>query len=236
MKRDHWTPEKLAELEKRMDETPLVCGIDEVGRGPLAGPVVACAIIMPHGKRIDGVRDSKKLSERKREALYEQILSSCIAWGMGISDERMIDQINIRQATLVAMRDAVRCLRNRGGVRVQPDLLVIDAETIDTDLPQVSVIHGDDRIYAISCASIVAKVARDRLMVAYDGIFPHYGFAQHKGYGTRKHLEAIRTYGQLPIHRASFLHERNAPNGSEPIPPADPPEPIHPSPNDRTEG
>lgn len=206
MKRDQWTEEKLHVLQMRIDETPLVCGIDEVGRGPLAGPVVACAIIMPHGEKVEGVRDSKKLSEKKREKLFSEILERCFAWGIGQSAPDVIDAINIRQATHLAMKEAVQNLKDHAGRPVVPDLLVIDAETIDTDIPQVGVIHGDDRIYAISCASIVAKVVRDREMIALDAIYPGYGFAQHKGYGTKKHMEALRAFGPLPIHRRSFLH------------------------------
>lgn len=204
--RDHMTPETLQELLLKIDATELVCGIDEVGRGPLAGPVVACAIIMPHGEKIEGIRDSKKLSEKKRERLYDVILDHCVAWGIGQSDERMIDRINIRQATLLAMREALHQLKDRNGQLVTPDLVAVDAEHIDTTLPQVSVVHGDDRIYAISCASIIAKVTRDRLMRRYDALYPAYGFASNKGYGTKAHYEALRRYGILPLHRRSFLH------------------------------
>lgn len=205
-KRDHWTPEKLAELEKRIDSLELVCGIDEVGRGPIAGPVTACAIIMPKQSRIDGVRDSKKLSEKKREALYDRILGEAVAWGIGFVDEKTIDAINIRQATLLAMKNALESVADRDGNRVVPELVIVDAETVDTDIPQVSVIKGDDRVYAVSCASIVAKVARDRRMRELGALYPEYGFEKHKGYGTAAHYAALRKYGLLAAHRRSFIH------------------------------
>lgn len=207
--RDTWTEEELNALHMRIEKTPLVCGIDEVGRGPLAGPVVACAIIMPHGEKINGVRDSKKLSEKKREQLYDEILDRCIAWGIGQSDERVIDAINIRQAMLKAMREALLSLKTKEGEHVVPDLVLVDAEHIETDVEQISVVHGDDRIYAISCASIVAKVSRDRMMRAYGVQYPEYGFASHKGYGTKAHYDAIHQFGLLPIHRRSFLHGKD---------------------------
>lgn len=205
-RRDDWTEEKLEQLYRRIDQTRLVCGIDEVGRGPIAGPVVACAIIMPNGERIDGVTDSKKLSEKKRELLYDRILDHAIAWGIGRVDERVIDEINIRQATLLAMKEALSHLRDRHGARVVPQLVLIDAERIETNLPQISVIKGDLRVYAISCASIVAKVVRDREMREMAQEHPAYGFEKHKGYGTKLHYEAIRKHGLLPVHRRSFIH------------------------------
>lgn len=207
MKRDHWTESDIQELKSRIDATDLVCGVDEVGRGPLAGPVVACAIIMPKGERIEGVRDSKKVSEIKREKLYDQILEHCIAWGIGQSSEQFIDEINIRQATLRAMKEAVEALTDHQGHHVIPELVVIDAETIDIAYPQIGIIHGDDRIYTISCASIVAKVYRDRQMIALAEKYPEYDLAKNKGYGTKAHMEAIRKFGILPIHRRSFIHE-----------------------------
>lgn len=206
MRRDYWTPEDQEALEKEMERVNLVCGIDEVGRGPIAGPVLACAIIMPSGEPIPGVKDSKKLTEKRRESLYDRILSQCLAWGIGMRDERAIDQMNIRQATLAAMKDALEGLRDREGNPVVPDLVLVDAETVETTLPQRSIIKGDDRVYAISCASIIAKVTRDRMMVQYGEEYPEYGFESHKGYGTKKHYEAIEKYGLLPIHRMSFIH------------------------------
>lgn len=215
MKRDTWTPEALAALQKRIDETKWVCGVDEVGRGPLAGPVVACAIIMPHGERIAGVRDSKKLSEKKREQLYDVILDAAIAWGIGECDAETIDRINIREATLVAMRDAVSNVKDKAGHPVVPDWVIVDAETIPIDIPQTAVIKGDERIYAISCASIVAKVTRDRQMLAWDARYPQYGFARHKGYGTPQHYEALRHVGVSPIHRLSFIHGEGGTHGKK---------------------
>ncbi|MDD7593628.1 MAG: ribonuclease HII [Peptoniphilaceae bacterium] len=216
MKKDTWTPEQLTALQKRIDETPLVCGVDEVGRGPLAGPVVACAIIMPHGERIAGVRDSKKLSERKRERLYDEILEAAIAWGIGQCNAETIDRINIREATLLAMREAVLTLKDKSGRAVTPDLVIVDAETIPVDLPQVAVIKGDDRVYQVSCASIVAKVTRDRQMVSWDAKYPEYGFARHKGYGTAQHYEALRAHGVSPIHRLSFIHGEDGKHAKAP--------------------
>lgn len=206
MKRDSWSPEDQMTLEKEIEEYNLVCGIDEVGRGPIAGPVLACAIIMPSGKFLPGVKDSKKLTEKKRESLYDLILSQCLAWGIGMRDERAIDQMNIRQATLVAMKDALESLHDKEGNPVVPDLVLVDAEHVDTPLLQRSIIKGDDRVYAISCASIIAKVTRDRMMVRYGEDFPEYGFENHKGYGTKFHYQAIEKYGLLPIHRMSFIH------------------------------
>ena len=206
MKRDHWSKADQEALEKEIQAHALVCGIDEVGRGPLAGPVLACAIIMPKGRKIEGVRDSKKLSERKRERLCGQILSSALAIGIGMRHERVIDAINIRRATLEAMQEALAALHDQKDQVLQPDLVLIDAEHLEIPYPQQSIIKGDDRVYAISCASIVAKVFRDFMMRTYDLRFPQYGFARHKGYGTKAHLEAIRKEGLLPIHRMSFIH------------------------------
>lgn len=206
MKADHWTAEDQVALEKEIEAHHLVCGIDEVGRGPIAGPVLACAIIMPSGSYIPGVKDSKKLSEKKRESLYDTILSQCLAWGIGMRDAEVIDQINIRQATLLAMKDALESLHDREGKAVEPDLVLVDAEHVETDLLQESIIKGDDRVYAISCASIIAKVTRDRMMIDYGRRFPEYGFCRHKGYGTKAHYEAIEKYGLLPVHRMSFIH------------------------------
>lgn len=206
MKRDDWTPEKLDELNKKIELLKLACGVDEVGRGPIAGPVVACAIIMPVQEKIEGVKDSKKLSEKKREKLSKEILDSAVAWGVGVVDERKIDEINILQATLLAMKTAVESMKDSSGNIVEPELVLVDAEHINIDYPQISVIKGDDRVYAISCASIVAKVYRDRIMIDYGKNYPEYLFEKHKGYGTKAHYEAIKKHGILPIHRRSFLH------------------------------
>lgn len=206
MRRDDWTPARLEKLYERIDGTERVCGIDEVGRGPIAGPVVACAIIMPKGKRIEGVTDSKKISEKKRERLYPLICQEAVALGIGIVDERTIDEINIRQATLLAMKKALHGLRDHSNQAVTPELVIIDAERIDTPIEQISVIKGDDRVYVVSCASIVAKVFRDRMMIDYAQRYPGYALEKHKGYGTRAHYNAIRSNGLLPIHRRSFIH------------------------------
>lgn len=180
----------------------VLCGIDEVGRGPLAGPVVAAAVIID--EKIDGIKDSKKLSSKKREKLFEEINEKAIAIGVGYVSEKIIDEINIRQATLLAMKLAVEDLLSKKG---KPDLLLIDAETIDTDLPQVAIIKGDDKVYEIACASIVAKVIRDRYMIQLGKDFPEYDWENNKGYGTKKHREAILAYGPCPYHRRSFLRK-----------------------------
>lgn len=206
MKRDNWTEEKLLNLRNETDLLNLVCGVDEVGRGPIAGPVVACAIIMPKQERIEGIQDSKKLSEKKREKLYDIILDQAIAWGIGMVDEKLIDEINIRQATLLAMKEAVEKLKDKKGQVIIPDLILVDAETIDTEIKQYSIIKGDQRVYAISCASIIAKVYRDRIMIEYSKKYPDYFLEKHKGYGTKAHYQAINEYGLLPIHRRSFIH------------------------------
>jgi len=177
-----------------------ICGIDEVGRGPLAGPVVACAVILPKDCDILYINDSKKLSEKKREALYEEIMAKALAVGIGIVGPERIDEINILQATYEAMREAILKLD------IQPDLLLNDAVKIPgVSIPQVSIIKGDAKSASIGAASIVAKVTRDRMMVEYDSIFPEYGFAGNKGYGTAVHIEALKQHGPTPIHRRSFI-------------------------------
>ncbi|NMB09372.1 MAG: ribonuclease HII [Tissierellia bacterium] len=182
-----------------------LAGVDEVGRGPLAGPVVACAVIMPKGKYIDGIKDSKKLSEKKRIILDKAIREEAIAIGIGVVDEKVIDEINIKQATLKAMKIAVERLKDKDGNIIKPDMVFIDAEKIDTEIPQVSLIKGDDRCYPIACASIVAKVFRDAMFIEYDRMYPGYEFLNNKGYGTKKHREAILEKGIVDIHRRSFL-------------------------------
>lgn len=177
-----------------------ICGIDEVGRGPLAGPVVACAVILPKDCDILYINDSKKLSEKKREMLYEQIMQKAVAVGIGVVSPQRIDEINILQATYEAMREAITKLE------VKPDLLLNDAVTIpNVELPQVSIIKGDAKSASIGAASIVAKVTRDRMMVEYDKIYPEYGFASNKGYGTAVHIQALKELGPTPIHRRSFI-------------------------------
>lgn len=182
-----------------------LAGVDEVGRGPLAGPVVACAVIMPKGKYIDGIKDSKKLSEKKRIILDKAIREEAIAIGIGVVDEKVIDEINIKQATLKAMKIAVENLKDKDGNIIKPDMVFIDAEKIDTEIPQVSLIKGDYRCYPIACASIVAKVFRDAMFIEYDRMYPGYEFLNNKGYGTKKHREAILEKGIVDIHRRSFL-------------------------------
>lgn len=182
----------------------LICGVDEVGRGPLAGPVVACAVIMGD-EHIEGVKDSKKLSAKKREALNKKIIERAKAIGVGVIDERVIDEINIKQATRLAMKIAVEDLKDKQGRKVRPDVVMIDAEHIDIDIEQVSLIKGDDLIYEISCASIVAKVLRDSYFIELDEKYPGYDFLNNKGYGTKKHREALLELGPTPIHRKTFL-------------------------------
>ncbi|WP_353093874.1 ribonuclease HII [Tissierella praeacuta] len=179
--------------------------IDEVGRGCLAGDVVACAIIMPKTSVIDGVKDSKKLSEKKREKLYDEILFHCIAYGIGRVNCNIIDKINIKEATRLAMKIAVENLQDKEGNKVFPDFLLIDAEKVDLEIPQESIIKGDDRSYGIACASIIAKVFRDRLCIEWDKEFEGYNLKKHKGYGTKEHRENIQKLGPSPIHRITFL-------------------------------
>jgi len=177
-----------------------VCGIDEVGRGPLAGPVVACAVILPADCDILYLDDSKKLSEKKREELYDVIMEKAVAVGIGMRDHRRIDEINILQATYEAMREAI------ANLRVTPQILLNDAVTIpEVIIPQVPIIKGDQKSVSIAAASIVAKVTRDRLMCEYDAVVPEYGFKDNKGYGSAAHIEALKKYGPCPIHRRTFI-------------------------------
>lgn len=177
-----------------------ICGIDEAGRGPLAGPVVAGAVILPENCDILYINDSKKLSEKKREELYDVIMEKAAAVGIGYSTPERIDEINILQATYEAMREAV------AGLSVQPGILLNDAVTIpQIPIKQVPIIKGDAKSISIGAASIIAKVTRDRLMVQYDSIFPEYGFASNKGYGAQIHIEALKKYGPCPIHRKTFI-------------------------------
>lgn len=192
--------EEMKKYEYQYEMLGAVCGIDEVGRGPLAGPVVACAVILPKDCKILYLNDSKKLSEKKREELYEVILKECVSYGIGMRDAGRIDEINILQATYEAMQDAVHALS------VTPDVLLNDAVTIpNLPMKQVPIIKGDAKSVSIAAASIVAKVTRDRMMVEYDRTYPGYGFASNKGYGSAAHIEALRTLGPTPIHRASFI-------------------------------
>ena len=193
--------EALKQYEKEYEHLGYVCGIDEVGRGPFAGPVVACAVILPKDCSILYINDSKKLSEKRREELYEIITKEAVSFGIGIRDNKRIDEINILEATYEAMRDAISSLK------VKPDVLLNDAVTIPgVDIKQVPIIKGDAKSISIGAASIVAKVTRDRMMVEYDEIFPGYDFAKNKGYGTAANIEGLKKLGPCDIHRFSFIH------------------------------
>lgn len=188
-------------IEKTMDED-LICGVDEVGRGPLAGPVVACAVIMPK-EEIEGVNDSKKLSKKKRLTLYEKIKNHALAVGYGIKGPEVIDKVNIKQATILAMEEAVENLVN--SYSVKPEIVLVDAETLNLEYRSISYIKGDSLSYNIACASILAKVFRDSMFEKYDKEYPGYGFLTNVGYGTKAHREALASFGLTPIHRRSFL-------------------------------
>ncbi|MGN0437996.1 MAG: ribonuclease HII [Lachnospiraceae bacterium] len=186
--------------ERKYAECRYICGVDEVGRGPLAGPVVAAAVILPKDEDIYYLNDSKQLSEKKREALYDEIMEKAIAVGIGFADEKCIDEINILQADYVAMKIALSQLS------VQPDVLLNDAVIIPgVDLKQEKIIKGDAKSVSIAAASIIAKVTRDRYMVEMDEKYPGYGFASNKGYGSAAHINAIKTIGPCEIHRRSFI-------------------------------
>ena len=186
--------------ERKYSDYSFICGIDEVGRGPLAGPVVAGAVILPKDCDILYLNDSKKLSEKMREALYDEIMEKAVATGIGIVSPARIDEINILQATYEAMRIAIAKLK------VKPDLLLNDAVTIpEVEMKQVPIIKGDAKSASIAAASIIAKVTRDRLMVEYETVLPGYGFASNKGYGSAAHIQAIQEIGATPIHRQSFI-------------------------------
>ena len=190
----------LSAFERQYSAYSYICGIDEVGRGPLAGPVVAGAVILPKDCDILYINDSKKLSEKVREALYDEITDKAIATGLGFATPERIDEINILQATYEAMRMAI------GNLSQTPDLLLNDAVTIPgISVKQVPIIKGDAKSISIGAASIIAKVTRDRLMKEYDALYPQYGFARHVGYGTAEHIAAIKEYGPCPIHRRSFI-------------------------------
>lgn len=192
--------EALREYEEKYAEYEFIGGMDEVGRGPLAGPVVACALVLPKGCRILYVNDSKKLTAAKREELYEEIMEKAVSVGIGMVGPGRIDEINILQATYEAMRQAVEKMDPK------PDILLNDAVTVPgITIPQVPIIKGDAKSLTIGAASIVAKVTRDRLMVEYDELMPEYGFAGNKGYGSAEHIRAIQEHGITPIHRKSFV-------------------------------
>lgn len=191
---------QMLSYEREYAEYEYICGIDEAGRGPLCGPVVAAAVILPKNKLILNVNDSKKLSEKKREELFDVIMKEAISVGVGVSTPELIDDINILQATYEAMRQAIRKLNPI------PELLLNDAVTIPKiDIRQVPIIKGDAKSLSIASASIIAKVTRDRMMYEYDKLYPEYGFASNKGYGSQEHIEALKKYGPCPIHRRSFI-------------------------------
>lgn len=176
-----------------------VCGVDEAGRGPLCGPVVAAAVILPKDEYIEGVNDSKKLTEKKREKLYDDIMKKAVAVSIGISDVDVIEKVNILNATKLAMKQAIEKLS------IKPDYVLIDGnQMIDINIKAETVVSGDAKSESIAAASIIAKVTRDRMLIEFDKKYPEYGFAKHKGYGTKSHIEAIQKYGLTDIHRSSF--------------------------------
>lgn len=192
--------EAMKVYEKENESHGWICGIDEVGRGPLCGPVVASAVILPKDCQILYLNDSKKLSEKKREELYDVIMAEAVAVGIGMASPERIDEINILQATYEAMRQAI------GSLKVKPAVLLNDAVTIpEVEIPQIPIIKGDAKSVSIAAASIIAKVTRDRMMVEYDRIYPGYDLASNKGYGTKVHMEALKTIGPCEIHRRSFI-------------------------------
>ena len=192
--------EGMKEFEYKYSDCEFICGIDEVGRGPLAGPVYAAAVILHKDKEILYLNDSKKLSEKKRDELYDEIMEKAVAVGIGHASWERIDEINIKQATLEAMKQAVEALK------VRPDMLLVDAEHIpDIGIRQVGIIKGDARSVSIAAASIIAKVTRDRLMCEYDRQYPGYDFAGNKGYGTAAHIDALKRLGPCEIHRRTFI-------------------------------
>ena len=192
--------EKMLAYEKELyaQGIHLIAGVDEVGRGPLAGPVVAAAVILPKGSKIPGLNDSKKIPKSKHKEIYEAVLKEAIAIGIGVKDNQVIDQVNIYEATKLAMMEAI------GQLDPQPQHLLIDAMKLDLSIPQTSIIKGDANSLSIAAASIVAKVTRDQMMAAYDQEYPGYDFSQNAGYGTTKHLEGLEKHGVTPIHRRSF--------------------------------
>lgn len=196
--------QKLKQIEENIysnnSNINYICGIDEAGRGPLAGPVVVASVIMPKDSAIEGVNDSKKISEKKREELYDKITEEAISYGVGIIDHEQIDKLNILNATKLGLTTSLQELK------IKPNLILVDAlNKIDTlGIEYKSIIKGDALCYSISCASIIAKVTRDRIMRQWDEVYPMYGFINHKGYGTASHIQAIKEYGLCPIHRRSF--------------------------------
>ena len=199
---------RLKQYEEKLHKegTMLICGIDEAGRGPLAGPVSVGAVIMKPESNLEWVNDSKKVTERRREILYDKIIEDSLAWSVQLISQQEIDEINILEATKKGLHLAIEDIIKQLGKK--PELIIVDAlREIDTfDIPYQSIIKGDATCYSIACASILAKVTRDRVMKEWDEIYPQYGFAKNKGYGTASHMEAIRKYGVCPLHRKSFCH------------------------------
>ena len=192
--------EGMREFENKYSDLAYVAGIDEAGRGPLAGPVVAAAVILPKGIFLPFLNDSKKVTEKRRDVLFDEIKQNAIAYGIGIASNTLIDEINILQATYEAMREAINALEKT------PDVLLVDAVHIpDINIKQVGIVKGDAKSVNIAAASILAKVTRDRLMAEYDKIYPEYGFASNKGYGTATHIAALKEIGPCAIHRKSFI-------------------------------
>ena len=177
----------------------LIAGVDEAGRGPLAGPVVSACVIMPLDDIIEGVDDSKKLSEKKRDLLFDKIVEKAIAYKISVVSEKVIDEINILNATKMSMKECIE------GMEIKPDIVLVDAVKLEMEVPCVPTIHGDALSYSIAAASILAKVSRDRIMQEYDKVYPQYLFAKHKGYGTKMHIEAIKEHGSCEIHRKTFI-------------------------------
>ena len=192
---------KKIELDYHKQGIKYIAGIDEAGRGPLAGPVVVGCVIMPEDSFIEGVNDSKKVSEKKREKLYDEIINNAISWSVAVIGWHEIDELNILNAT---KKGVTECINN---LETKPELILVDAlQGIDTcNIPYVSMVKGDAKCYSISAASILAKVTRDRIMREWDEVYPQYGFAKHKGYGTKAHIEALKEYGPCPIHRKTFI-------------------------------
>lgn len=191
----------MREYERKHADCEYICGVDEVGRGPFAGPVMTGAVILPRDCEILYLNDSKKLSPKRREALYEEITSRALAWSVARVEPERIDEINILQATFEAMREAVLKLE------IRPDIILVDAVHIpDIDIPQESIVKGDAKSLSIAAASVVAKVTRDRVMTEYAKDYPGYGFEKNMGYGTAEHREALRRLGATPIHRRTFIH------------------------------
>ena len=192
---------KQEEVKLYENNIEYICGIDEAGRGPLAGPVVVGAVILPKDSFIEGVNDSKKISEKKREKIYEQIIDEAISYSVGIVDQKTIDEINILNATKLGVKIALE------GLKQKPDVIMVDAlNNMDTlGIPYISVVKGDAKNYSIAAASIIAKVTRDRIMKEWDEIYPIYGFSKHKGYGTAEHIRIIKENGPCILHRKSFI-------------------------------